>query len=152
MPGSLIRNWGWFDSNYHDFAGRTRGLVTGLISLYLVDSSATPAPNLGDKMCLMCEWYIDSCDKPECIEAAEQRYENAKASGDRQQISSAAEELYVSRSDWKLFLWKGYSEPCEHIREGHGPHCAVVKRQETEYGLLYDSCNCDWLDGSWVYY
>lgn len=97
-------------------------------------------------MCLMCEHYYDSCSEEECVAAAKTR-----AQADR----SLLEEYYQGRSGMELFLWKGYSDaPCEHIRADHGPECTVVKRTETEYGLLFDSCNCETYDEglTWTYY
>ena len=77
-----------------------------------------------------------------------------RAKGETRVFASLAEEYYMGRSGNELFLWKGYSaEPCEHIRDEHGPECAVVWRQETDYGLLFDTCNCEPRgDGSWAYY
>jgi hypothetical protein len=85
-------------------------------------------------MCLMCEWYFDSCWKPECWEAA------------------SGEEKYEGRGGHQVFLHKGYSVPCEHMRENHGPECDVILPKDSDYGLVYDSCNCDWIDDEWVYY
>jgi hypothetical protein len=93
----------------------------------------------------MCEWYIDICYQPSCIALAKQRAE--------QDPNKYRDEYYVNRSGTGCFLYKGYSAPCTHIAKGHGPECAVVKRQETEYGLMYDTCNCDPDDEKgWVYY
>lgn len=103
-------------------------------------------------MCLMCEHYLDICDKPECVSAAKARYEATKATP--KPSISLMEEYFRSRSGAEYFLWKGYSEaPCKHIVEDHGPECNVVKRVETEYGLLFDTCNCDPdTEAGWVYY
>lgn len=86
-------------------------------------------------MCLMCEWYISSCSEPECVEMAKTRIEDAKATGDRHAISNAVDEYWDGRSV-KLFIWKGYSEPCEHIKAEHGVSCEIFIREIKE-------CNCD---------
>lgn len=93
----------------------------------------------------MCEFYYASCSEAECIQAAEAR---AKAD------PKVREEYYQGRT-MELFLWKGYSdEPCKHIKAEHGPECSVVKRTETEYGLLFDTCNCETYDEgkTYIYY
>ena len=96
-------------------------------------------------MCLMCEYYLDTCDKPQCVAAAKTR-----AAAD----VNLREEHFTSRSGRELFLWKGYSaEPCDHIKANHGPDCTLVKKTDSEYGLVNDECNCDKQnDGTWVYY
>lgn len=79
-------------------------------------------------MCLMCEWYFDSCWNDECYDAAVD-----------------PEERYMSNSKVeprKIFLHKGATGPCKHMLEKHHPECAVVKRQPSEYGMLYDNCTC----------
>lgn len=80
-------------------------------------------------MCLMCEFYLGTCAEPECV---------AKATG---------EELFTSRKGtYQYFLWKGYSEPCEHIKAEHGPECEIFNPEVRE-------CNCDiYSDGRIVYY
>lgn len=93
-------------------------------------------------MCLMCEWYIDICYVPSCAKAARIRAGKDKRLSD---------EYYTSRSDKSSFLFKGYSDPCIHMVKDHGPDCSAVKRHETEYGMMYDSCNCWEQDGEWHY-
>ena len=84
-------------------------------------------------MCLMCEFYYDICYEPECV---------ARATG---------EELFTSRDFYKgkgfqAFVWKKYTEPCEHIKAEHGPECELMTKTDA-----YD-CNCDLIGGKWVYY
>lgn len=54
-------------------------------------------------MCLMCEHHLDMCKDPECYAAAEVDPERRW-------------DLYASRSGWKAVLWRGYDEPCDHIK------------------------------------
>jgi len=75
-------------------------------------------------MCLMCEYYRESCDDPECIAAVEDSY-----------------NIYNGRTI-TLFLNRGDSEPCKHMIERHGAECPVIKKHETKYGLIYDECDC----------
>lgn len=76
-------------------------------------------------MCLMCEYYYDLCDKAECVDAA------------------TGEEKFISRGGtYKYFLHKGYSGPCRHMIAEHEPDCPVVKKVQSEYGLIYDDCEC----------
>lgn len=91
-------------------------------------------------MCLMCEYYFESCSEPECVEAVK---------------DSGTEEYYRGLTGTELFLFKGYSEPCVHMYQGHGPECDMLVKHETKYGLLYEECNCeeDYNNpGNWTYY
>lgn len=84
-------------------------------------------------MCLMCEFYYDWCEEPQCTE---------KVRG--------TDEYFTGRSGQVTYLHKGYSEPCEHIKARHDPECSVVKRQQQSYNydgkqyiyFGYDSCDC----------
>ena len=49
-------------------------------------------------MCLMCEHYLAICKEPECVAAAD------------------AYDVFESRSGWTGVLWRGYREPCDHIK------------------------------------
>jgi hypothetical protein len=85
----------------------------------------------------MCEYYLDSCEEPECYEAAD------------------LDNRYQMRSGEKLTLWRGYGEPCKHILEKHGPDCDIRKPniQNDGYGD-YDEredCNCYKENGAWAY-
>lgn len=83
-------------------------------------------------MCLMCIYYSDSCDKPECIEWAKT-------------LSRDWDYYYRGRSGTELFLWMGGSEIiCPHIMAKHGPECDAIK----EFG---EYCNCFEDEGEWVY-
>ena len=88
-------------------------------------------------MCLMCEWYYDSCWNDECYDAA--------VDPDEKYISNSRTEPR------KIFLHKGSTGPCKHMRENHGPECDVITPHEGEYGLVYDTCNCYKDDEGWCY-
>lgn len=49
-------------------------------------------------MCLACEYYIATCKEEECIAKAD-RF-----------------DIYTGRTGLTLWLWRGYDEPCEHIK------------------------------------
>lgn len=49
-------------------------------------------------MCLMCEHHVDSCNEQKCIDAADDY------------------DVFTGRSGITLYLWRGYGEPCEHIK------------------------------------
>jgi hypothetical protein len=51
----------------------------------------------------MCEYYLDICKEPECIAAEEAK-------------DPPSWNLFWSRSGWKGVLWRGYEEPCDHIK------------------------------------
>lgn len=89
----------------------------------------------------MCERYYDCCSEKECINEAKKRYEDTIASGERNM--SIMEEYFRSRSGYEYFLWRGASQPCKHIIADHGSECNVVKKTKTEYGMLFDTCNCE---------
>lgn len=83
-------------------------------------------------MCLMCEWYFDSCYEQECYDAAVD-----------------PKERYITNSKIsprKIFLHKGITGPCRHMLEEHHADCAVVKRHPSKYGMVHDTCTCDELD------
>jgi len=46
----------------------------------------------------MCEYYVSICYDPECFEKAD------------------GYNKYQSRHGKKMTLWRGYTEPCEHIK------------------------------------
>jgi hypothetical protein len=56
-------------------------------------------------MCLACEHYVDLCKEAECVTRAE---------------SDPAQRwnIFASRSGWTAVLWRGYGEPCDHIKAG----------------------------------
>lgn len=80
-------------------------------------------------MCLMCEYYIDYCEDPGCYEKANEY------------------NRIWTRSGSKMYLWRGYGEPCEHILEKHGPECKI----RIPAGDDERDCNC-WADGEGWYY
>lgn len=91
-------------------------------------------------MCLMCEFYYDSCWNDECYDAA-----------------IHPDEKYMSNSrenPRKIFLHMGYTGPCKHMRADHGPECYVIeKHEDPKYGMIYDTCNCERDDEKgWIYY
>lgn len=49
-------------------------------------------------MCLFCEWKLATCSEQECIDAAD------------------PDDVYHGRSV-TCYMWRGYDEPCKHIKE-----------------------------------
>lgn len=89
-------------------------------------------------MCLMCIWYADSCDKPECVEWAKTLPKD---------LDYYYRGRYTSPSapGTQLFLWMGGTEViCPHILASHGPECDAIKN-------VGDYCNCYKDDGGWIY-
>ena len=81
-------------------------------------------------MCLMCEFYFDTCMVEECLDKA------------RAGLYRDTGTLYANR----IYLWQS-GEPCEHIRAQHGPGCAVLLDSEDR-----EVCNCYLNEhGEWFY-
>lgn len=71
-------------------------------------------------MCLMCEWYLDSCEHPACVEAA------------------APHDRYSMKSGTRLYLWRGVGRPlCPDMVARHKTECACLVVGE------YEECDCD---------
>lgn len=110
-------------------------------------------------MCLMCESYYDSCTEAQCIKRAKETDAERYKSNESQFFE--CEYFRSNQGLYEYFLWKGYSEPCEHIIAEHGPECGVVKRQQQNWSdyntgeistwFGYNLCNCDLIDGEWEY-
>lgn len=58
-------------------------------------------------MCLMCEVYVALCTERECY------------------VRAPAYDRYETRRGDKMYLWRGYGEPCEHILATHSPDCSI---------------------------
>ena len=86
-------------------------------------------------MCLMCEYYRDTCDVPECVERADPY--------DRYTLNYEPHQT--------IRLWRGYDDPCEHIAAKHGPLCdVIVGSSDPNDPERY--CSCYQEDGEWKYY
>lgn len=75
-------------------------------------------------MCLMCEYYEDSCEHPECIE-------RARAAG--------RSDVFTLRDGTVLYLWRGVGPPlCPEMVAAHEDECACL------VAGVWDECDCEW--------
>lgn len=111
-------------------------------------------------MCLMCESYYDSCAEAKCVKRAKETDAERYKSNESQFFE--CEYFRSNQGLYEYFLWKGYSEPCEHIIAEHGSECNVIKPGERTWGndakgvainlFGYHYCNCELIDGEWEYF
>lgn len=103
-------------------------------------------------MCLMCEYYYDICADSECVASAKERAEADRRLHNKYRDSGPQQEYFATKN-YAYFLHRGYSAPCEHMREHHAPLCnAVVKFFDKELDkFTYGDCNCWQSEEGWQY-